>query len=261
MLGADVIGFNTPQFCNNFIDTISKNIESLIDFDKFSITRDGQVSYIRSFPISIAFTDTKKAGDSGELGKKILNRLKIKTKYFGLGVDRMDYAKGIPERFKGIEYFFETHPEFKEQFTFLQIAAPDRSEIKKYIEYKETVIHEAERINKKFGTNEWQPIVLETVQYNHPDIDSLYKLANICVVTSLHDSMNLVSKEYAAERSDELGVLILSQFTGDSHELKGALIINPYSTKEISDAVYKGLTMPPAEQNKRMKTMRNSIEL
>jgi trehalose 6-phosphate synthase len=159
-----------------------------------------------------------------------------------------------------LEYFLDAHPEYIGQFTFLQIAAPDRAEIKKYIEYKELVSREAERINKKFGTKEWKPIVLETVQYGHPEINSLYKLANICVVTSLHDSMNLVCKEYAAERTDELGVLILSQFTGAAHDLKGALIINPYSTKEIAEAIYKGITMSPLEQTRRMKTMRNSVK-
>jgi trehalose 6-phosphate synthase len=260
MLGADIIGFNTPQFCNNFIDTIGKNVESLIDFDKSSIARDDHTSYIRSLPISIAFTNKQESENSDMLGKKILNRLQIKTKYFGFGVDRLDYAKGIPERFKGIEYFLDTHPEYIGQFTFLQIAAPDRAEIKKYIEYKELVSREAERINKKFGTKEWKPIVLETAQYGHPEINSLYKLANICVVTSLHDSMNLVCKEYAAERNDELGVLILSQFTGAAHDLKGALIINPYSTKEIAEAIYKGITMSPLEQTRRMKTMRNSVK-
>ena len=177
-----------------------------------------------------------------------------------MGVDRLDYAKGIPERLKGIEYFLDTHPEYKEQFTFLQIASPCRSEIQKYLEYKEIVSKEAERINKKFGTKEWKPIVLEMIQYSHPDINSLYRLANICVITSLHDGMNLVSKEYVAERNDELGVLILSQFTGASHDLNGALIINPYSTKEIGDAIYKGINMLPMEQNKRMKTMRNSVK-
>ena len=260
MLGADVIGFHTQQFGNNFIDTIGKNVESLIDFDRFAITREEHTSYIRSFPVGVDFTNKQDSEDSVLLGEKILNNLKIKTKYFGLGVDRLDYAKGIPERFKGIELFLDNHPDYKEQFTFLQIASPCRSEIEKYLEYKDIVSREAERINKKFGTKEWQPIVLEMVQYNHPDINSLYKLANVCIVTSLHDGMNLVSKEYAAARNDELGVLILSQFTGASHDLKEALIINPYSTKEIADAIYKGIIMPSVEQNRRMKNMRNSIK-
>lgn len=260
MLSADVIGFHTQQFCNNFIDTVGKNVEALIDFDKFSITRNEHASYIRSFPIGVAFTDEKKSENSILLGKKILNRLKIKTKYLGLGIDRLDYVKGIPERFKGVEYFLDAHPEYCEHFTFFQIASPCRSGIKKYLEYKEIVAREAERINEKFGTKEWRPIVLEMVQYSHEDINSLYKLANICVVTSLHDGMNLVSKEYAAERNDELGVLILSQFTGAAYDLNGALIINPYSTKEIADAIYKGITMSPLEQKRRMKTMRETVK-
>ncbi len=260
MLGADVIGFHNQQFCNNFIDTIGKNVESLIDFDKFSITRDEHTSYIKSFPVGVVFTNDQESEDSSLLVRKILDRLKIKTKYLGLGVDRLDYVKGIPERFKGIEYFFDTHPDYREQLTFLQIASPCRSEIEKYLEYKGIVSREAERINKKFRTEEWQPIVLEMAQYSHEDLNLLYKFANVCVITSLNDGMNLVSKEYVAERNDELGVLILSQFTGASHELKGALVVNPYSTKEIADAIYKGITMSPLEQKRRMKTMRNSVK-
>ena len=260
MLGADVIGFNTPQFCNNFIDTVGKNIESRIDLEKFSITHDEHASYIRSFPVSIAFARGQERHDSGAQAKEILNRLKIKTKYLGLGVDRLDYAKGIPERFKGVEHFLDTHPEYREQFTFLQIAPPDRAEIKKYIEYKELVLEEAERINRKFKTKEWKPIVLEMLQYSRPDLTALYKKANVCVVTSLHDSMNLVCKEYAAERNDEQGVLILSQFAGAAHDLSGALIVNPYSTREIADAIYEGLVMSPAEQKRRMKAMRDTIK-
>ena len=260
MLSADIIGFNTPQFCNNFIDTIGKNIEALIDFDKSSITHNEHMAFVKTFPISIAFTNGQDSKKSVLSGKKILEHLKIKTKYLGLGVDRMDYAKGIPERLKGIEYFLDTHPEYQGQFTFLQIAPLDRSEIKKYIEYKELVLEETKRINQKFGTKEWQPIVLETSQYSHADLNSLYKLANVCVITSLHDSMNLVCKEYVAERNDELGVLILSQFAGAAHDMKGAIIINPYSTKEIADAIYRGITMSLADQNSRMKTMRSSVK-
>ena len=260
MLGADIIGFHTQQFCNNFIDTIGKNVEAIVDFDKFSITRDEHASYIRPFPIGVAFTEEKKSDDSGMLGRKILDRFKIKTKYLGLGVDRLDYVKGIPERFKGIEYFLDAHPEYRGQFTFFQIASPCRSSIEQYLQYKDIVSQEAERINEKFKTEDWQPIVLEMVQYSHQDINSLYKLANVCVVTSLHDGMNLVAKEYTAERDDELGALVLSQFTGAAYDLKGALIINPYSTKEIADAIYKGITMSPLEQTRRMKTMRNSVK-
>ena len=260
LLNADIIGFNTQQFCNNFIDTVSKNIEALINFDRFSIAHNQHVSYIKSFPVGVTFISDKTSGISDGAGKEILKRLKIKTKYIGLGVDRLDYVKGIPERFRALECFLTNHPEYREQFTFLQIASPCRSEIKEYLKYKDAVLEESKRVNEKFKTAKWQPIVLEIDQYSHEDVRSLYKSANICVVSSLQDGMNLVSKEYASERSDEQGALILSQFTGAAHELRGAITVNPYSTKELADAIYKGITMPALEQRKRMKTMRASVK-
>lgn len=260
MLGADVIGFNTQQFCNNFIDTVSKELESLVDLERFAITRDAHTSHIRSFPISIAFTDSRETGENAEGNRTVLRRLGIETPYLGLGVDRLDYTKGIPERFRGVEHFLEVHPEYRGQFTFLQIASPTRQEVKRYQEYRAAVIAEAERINKRFGTREWKPIVLEITQYSHQELEPLYKLANVCLVTSLHDSMNLVAKEYAAARSDERGVLILSQFAGASRDMKGALVINPYNTEEVGSAIHQALTMPHHEQRQRMKKMREAVK-
>lgn len=260
MLGADVIGFNTQQFCNNFIDTVGKEIESLIDFDKFSITKDEHDTYIRSFPISIAFTDNKSEIEEKKLDRDIIKKMGIKTKYFALGVDRLDYVKGIPERFKGIEYLLEKHSEYVGNFTFLQIAPQHRQEMKKYQEYKQIVVDEAERINKKFGTKDWQPIVLEIEQYGHEKINQFYKLADVCVITSLHDSMNLVAKEYVAARNDELGSLVLSQFAGASRDLKGAIIVNPHNVDEVGEAIHQALIMSPLEQTRRMKKMRDIIK-
>lgn len=260
ILNADVIGFHNQQFGNNFIDTVSKNVEAIVDFDKFTITKNEHTSYIKSFPVGVTFSADKDPQKSILLGKEILKKLQINAKYFGLGVDRLDYVKGIPERFKAIEYFLDNHPEYHKQFVFLQIASPCRTVIDKYLEYKDIVAKEAERINQKFASNGWKPIVLELKSYSREDVDALYKLANICLITSLQDGMNLVSKEYVAERADEQGVLILSQFAGASHELKGALMVNPHSTKDVAEAIYKGLTMPLLEQRKRMKTMRSSVK-
>ena len=260
MLGADVIGFNTQRFCNNFIDTVSVELESLVDWERFAITRDAHTSHIRSFPISIAFTDSPEADTTAPPKKTTLERLRITTQYFGLGVDRLDYTKGILERFRGIEFFLDTHPEYRGTFTFLQIASPTRQEVRKYQEYRELVLQEAERINKKLGTRDWKPIVLELLQYSHEELEPLYKLADVCLITSLHDSMNLVAKEYAAARMDELGVLVLSQFAGASRDMKEALIVNPYNTEEVADAIFKALTMPRTEQRRRMKKMREAVK-
>ena len=265
MLGADIVGFNTQQFCNNFIETIGKEVESLIDLETFSITREDHTTHIKSFPISISFSDSKETKieqtEANNLGLSIFKKIGIKTKYFGIGVDRLDYAKGIPERFSGIEHFFDTHPEYKGQLTFLQIASPHREHFKNVQEqYKNLITKEVDRINSRFATKEWKPIILETTQYSHPELSSLYKVANFCLITSLHDSMNLVAKEYVAARSDSLGVLILSRFAGASRTLKNALIVNPHNMEEIGAAIYTAITMLPSEQQRRMNTMRISIK-
>jgi len=265
MLGADIVGFNTQQFCNNFISTAGKEVESLTDLETFSITREDHTTHIRSFPISIAFSNGKETQaeqiEFNNLGQSILKKLGIQTKYLGIGVDRLDYAKGIPERFMGIEHFFNIHPEYKGQLTFLQIASPHREHFKEVQQqYQDLITKEAERVNQKFETKEWKPIVLETTQYGQRELLSLFKVANFCLITSLHDSMNLVAKEYVAGRNDSLGVLILSQFAGASRNLKEALIINPHNTEEIGTAVFTALTMPASEQYRRMNIMRTIIK-
>ena len=256
MLGADLVGFHTQQYCNNFMDTVASEIEARIDYERFAVTREGHVSFIKAFPISIAFT-----GQSGTTQRQTetLRTLGITTTFLGLGVDRLDYTKGILERFKGLEFFLRAHPEYKEKFTFLQIAAPSRESVPKYREYAAAVEAEAERVNTLFGTRTWKPIVLELKHYSHAQLQALYKLADVCLITSLHDGMNLVAKEYTAARDDEAGVLVLSQFTGASRSLKGALLINPYSAEETADAIFQALSMPKTEQHRRMKAMRASV--
>lgn len=258
MLGADVIGFHIQQYCNNFLETVSKEVESLTDFEKFAITHKGHTTFIKPFPISVDFS----AGGTNESEAKspLLENLGIKTKYLGVGVDRLDYTKGILERFKGVEFFFDMHPAYKKQFTFLQIAPPSRKEVEKYRQFNESVTIEAERINEKFRDADWRPIVLLKEHFTHEEIYPLYRSANFCLVTSLSDGMNLVAKEFVAARNDEAGVLILSQFTGAARDLRGAIPINPYNAEETADAIYKALTMSPAEQHRRMKKMRDSVK-
>lgn len=259
MLGADIIGFHTQQYCNNFIDTVGKEIESLIDLDQSSISKEGHISYIKPFPISIAFSNDEKQSDE-KPDRGTLNKLNIKTEFIGLGVDRLDYIKGILERFKGIETFLEKYPDYVKKFTFLQIAPLSREEAEKYKEYNELVTKEAERINTKFGVSDWKPIVLEKKFYNHKELDHLYKLANFCLVTSIHDGMNLVAKEFVASRNDEEGVLILSNFTGASRDLKKALMVNPYNSEQTAEAIKTALVMSLSEQHRRMKSMREAIK-
>lgn len=256
LLGADLIGFHTQQYCNDFLDTVGAEIEARIDYGQFSITRVDHTTFLKPFPISIAFSG---APPSPTDDTDPLRALGITAGYVGLGVDRLDYTKGIMERFKGIEFFLEAHPEFAGQFTFLQVASPTRTGIERYREYDADVTAEAVRINERFARGSWQPIVLEKRQYSHDELAQLYRVADLCLVTSLHDGMNLVAKEYAAAHDDEQGVLILSRFTGAAKDLKGALLVNPYSAEDTAELIYRALTMPPSEQRRRMKTMRESV--
>ena len=174
----------------------------------------------------------------------------------GVGVDRIDYTKGIPERFRGIEAFLENCPSYRRQFTFIQIASPSRTEIARYHDLIREVEGEAERINRRFQTSDWKPIVLLKRQHSHSEILPYYRTADFCMVTSLHDGMNLVAKEFVAAREDDHGVLILSRFTGACHELTDALIVNPYDTGELAESIRRALEMAPRECRERMRRMR-----
>ena len=262
MLGADVLGFHTQQYCNNFMETVSKYVESVVDLEQFSIMHEGHLTHIKPFPISIAFTNTenKEQDDREKIGKELLLKFGIKTKYVGLGVDRMDYTKGILERFRAIEIFFDRNPSYKKQLAFLQIASPSREGVERYREFSQEVTDEAERINAKLSASDWKPIVLVKEHLSHEEIFPLYRKTDFCLITPLHDGMNLVSKEFVAARNDESGVLILSQFAGASRDLKGAIIVNPYNAEETAQAISDALNMSATEKRRRMKKMREAVK-
>lgn len=262
LLGTDILGFHTQVHANNFINTVGRELEALIDLDQFTVTKNGHVTFVKPFPISIDFT--KNAPDliksQHEVGKKKLKELGIKSEYIGIGVDRLDYTKGILERLKAVELFLTKYPSYIEKFTFIQISAPSRSNIPHYMEFAAKVEDEVERINDKFKKNDWKPIVFLEKHHSHDDIYPLFRMANLCLVTSLHDGMNLVAKEFVASRNDEKGVLILSQFTGASRELHDALIVNPYNGEQTADAIHEALTMKKTDQIRRMRRMRGIIK-
>src|SRR3989344_7565916 len=220
MLGADLIGFHTQLHCNNFIETVGRDLESLIDYEHFTITRNEHTSLLKPFPASIAFSDGLQSQISSDeekdSAKKLLKKLGINSNHIGVGVDRMDYTKGILERIKAIELFLTKYPLYREKFTFIQISPPSKSKIKKYQEFSSQVEKEITRVNSLFKTKNWKPILIINRHHSHEELNRYYKLANFCMVTSLHDGMNLVAKEFIAARNDEKGVLILSQFTGAS---------------------------------------------
>lgn len=265
MLGADIIGFHIQYHCNNFLDTVDRFLESKINWEQFSVERGGSTTLIKPFPISVDFGNLvldKVAAISEKelLRENLLKEIDLRVEYLGVGVDRLDYTKGIPERFRAIERFLEKYPEFIGKFTFVELGAPSRTHIKRYHDLIAEVEEIAEKINWRFQTKEWKPIVFLKAHHSHETIYRYYKASDICMVTSLHDGMNLVAKEFVASREDEDGVLILSRFTGASRELSDAVIVNPYDIEGMADAVYSALNMETTERSERMKRMRALIK-
>ncbi len=262
LLGADLIGFQVQAHCNNFLDSVDRFLEARVDREHFSVSRNTHVSRVHPFPISVEFPEFDAAPERpiAEERSLLLAELGIEATYIGIGVDRVDYTKGIIERFQAVETFLETHPRYQEKFTFIQIGAPTRSRIKRYSDFQNEVAAEAERINSRFSRGKWKPIVFRNRQHSHEEVQRFYRVAHLCMVTSLHDGMNLVAKEFVAARSDERGVLVLSQFTGAARELHDAILVNPYDVKATSEAIAQALEMGVEDMVDRMRHMRRNVK-
>src|SRR6202050_2434614 len=264
LLGADLVGFHIQAHCTNFLQTVDRVVESRVDWEYFSVLRQSHRTMVRPFPISVDLTDDESV-ESDRHGVNYLERstlmhnLGVEAEFMGVGVDRVDYTKGIPERFCAIERFLEKYPKYQGKFTFVQIGAPSRTHIKRYHDLLAEVEAESERINWRFQTGKWKPIIFLKRQHNHQEIERYYSAADLCLVTSLHDGMNLVAKEFIAARRDERGVLILSQFTGAARELRDALLVNPYDIDQTAEAIRVALEMEPEEKQMRVHRMRRII--
>ncbi len=261
MLGSSILGFHTQFHCHNFVDTVDSCIEARVDREALTVSYGGKLTTVRRYPISIGWPPGEdlmdKPVDQCRIDVRQENALPPDHK-IGIGVDRLDYTKGIMERFSAIEQFLELNPEWRGRFTFIQIAAPTRSGIEEYKAHEVRVRECAARINEGFG--EGPPAILLKVEHHEPkSVYEYYRAADLCFVSSLHDGMNLVAKEFVAARDDERGVLILSQFTGAARELPEALIVNPYDSHECAGALLIALTMPLAEQRDRMLLMRGLV--
>ena len=263
LLGADLVSFQTQSHCNNFLESVDRGLESQIDWERFAVNRHGHFTAVRPNPISVAFPDTRinplREDNTVPDKNALLKSLGVHAAFLGVGVDRVDYTKGIIERFRGVEYFLEENKLYREKFTFVQIGAPSRSSIARYRDLLNEVDSEANRINRRFETKTWKPILLFRKHHSQEEIAPLYKAADLCLVTSLHDGMNLVAKEFVAARDDEDGVLILSRFTGACHELRDALIVNPYDIEQMAEAIRFALEMTPEERRARMMRMRRIV--
>jgi len=264
LLGADLVGFHIQQHCNNFLESVDRTLESRVDWDRFVVTREEHRTVVKPFPISVPWgepsADDVSANSAYDDRSALLHELGVNASLLGVGVDRVDYTKGILERFLAVERLLERYPAYRGKFAFIQIGAPSRTHIKRYHDLLGEVEVEADRINWRFQEGSWKPIILLKWQHSHREIQRYYRVADICLVTSLHDGMNLVAKEFLAARSDEQGVLILSQFTGAARELRDALIVNPYDTDQVAESLRFALEMPAEERQARMQRMRKNIK-
>lgn len=259
LLGSTILGFHTPFHRKNFIDTVDRYLETRIETEASMISYGGELTQVEHYPISIAWPETEQMPRQSveQCRSDIRAALGLPPQHLlGIGVDRLDYTKGIIERLQAVERMLELTPHMVGRFTFVQIAAPSRSSLDEYQNFEARVRSLAARINQRFGRDGCQPILLKIEHHEQEQLQLYYRAADVCMVTSLHDGMNLVAKEFIAMRDDEQGVLILSQFTGAARELHEALIINPYHIEQGAEALYRALTMPAVEQRERMRSMR-----
>jgi trehalose 6-phosphate synthase len=262
MLGNDLLGFHLSYHCQNFLDTVDRSIEAKVDQEKAEITRGGRTTLVRSFPIGIDFERQTELAASEAVDGEVerwRQRLGLGGRIVGVGIDRMDYTKGIPERLRALDRFLELNPSYCGRVVFVQVGVPSREKIPRYQELSGEISALAEEINWRWGTGSWQPVMLIREHLGPLALAALYRLAHFCFVSSLHDGMNLVAKEFVASRWDEQGVLILSRFTGASRQLSDALLVNPFSPEETADAIQKAVEMAPEEQRWRMQRMRDAV--
>jgi trehalose 6-phosphate synthase len=262
LLGNDLLGFHLRYHCQNFIDTVDRMMEAKIDRERFEITRGGKSTAVRAFPISIDFeahSRTAKSPATEQHMQYWRRTLGLGDELVGVGIDRIDYTKGICERLRALDRFLTMHTEYQGRLVFVQVAVPSRSEIPEYKKLEEDLEGLVKEINHKYRrwpTRSWRPILFLRQHYPQDRLTALHRLAHFCMVSSLHDGMNLVAKEYVASRFDEDGVLILSDFAGASRELTDAIVVNPFSEEESVEAIRQALEMPEEERRKRMRKMR-----
>jgi trehalose 6-phosphate synthase len=263
MLGAELVGFHLPQYCNNFLNTVDRMLEARLDRDHLSVELKGRESLIRPFPISVQNWSERGVPSGEELSRQIAHlkqQHNVAAVQIAVGVDRIDFTKGLSERFRAVAHFLEKYPQHRGRFTLVQLASPSRTHIPRCRDHIEELKAFAEKINRQFQTGSWKPILLLIDQHDASNVHAWLSMASVAIVSSLHDGMNLVAKEFVAAQESCEGVLILSEFAGAARELPEALIINPYDTEQFADAIRYAVEMPRDERQTRMERMRRKVE-
>jgi len=262
LLGNNILGFHIAYHRNNFLETVDRVLESKIDYERHTVVRGGKKTLVHPFPISVDFDRISRDASNQEVVQEI-ERLRqiwgLNDKFVGIGIDRIDYTKGIPERFKALDKFLSKYPEYQKKIVFFQLGEPSRIHIKKYKELNAEIDDLIEEINWKYQSVDWKPIIYIREHLSPVTLLAYNRLANFCIVSSLHDGMNLVAKEFVSSKIDEDGVLILSRFTGASRELDEALLINPYAIDDFAETIRTAIEMPKDVRQNNMAKLRSIV--
>ncbi len=257
ILGADLVGFHTRQYCLNFLETVQRYLECRVDLESMSVSYGGHCTLVRPYPISVEWPYPAATRGDGAALRRSLGI--ASDAHVSVGVDRADYTKGLVERVAAVELLLEENPSLVGKYVFVQLASPTRTRIRKYQRLAEELQEAVDHVNARFATETWQPIVLQMRTFAPDEVRQYYAMADSALVTPLHDGMNLVAKEYAAACHDGDGALVLSVFAGAAKELDGALLVNPYDTQQVAATILRAIRMPLAERRARMEAMREHI--
>jgi len=263
MLGADLVGFHLQQYCNNFLDTVDRVLESRLDWDHFAVELRGSRSLVRPFPISVQPWAERHVPGGDDLARQIAGlreQHQLGDAFVAVGVDRVDYTKGLPERFRAVDRLLEKYPQYRGRFTHVALGAPSRTHIPRYREHLDRLEALADEINWKYQTDSWKPIHFLIAHHDAKTVHAFLRMARMGIVSSLHDGMNLVAKEYVAAQTGGDGVLVLSEFAGAARELADALIVNPYDIEQFAEALRAGIEMDEAERKARMQRLSRQVE-
>ncbi|MDQ3604669.1 MAG: trehalose-6-phosphate synthase, partial [Gemmatimonadota bacterium] len=263
LLANDLMGLHLPSYVENFLRCAERLAGAEVDYDRCTATVDGHSCHVGAFPISIdieAFRSAASAPGAEEQMERLRKRYAADGEKIGIGVDRLDYSKGLPEKFKALEFLWERYSELRERFTFIQVAVPSRTDIQAYDTLTQKVDRQVAAINERFGTGRWKPIHLVKQSLPPERLAVLYRIADLCIVSSLQDGMNLVAKEFVASQVDERGVLLLSAFTGAAEEIENALLINPYDPEDFALRIRNALMLPAEERQRIMREQRASLQ-
>jgi len=260
LLGNDLLSFHIQYHCNNFLETVERMLEARVDYERFAVVRGGHSTMVQPFPISIDpdLWSTPPADRQAE-ARAVRKSLGLGDERIIFGIDRLDYTKGIPDRLRAFERMLNRHPEWRERVVFVQVGAPSRDQLSQYKALGREVNETVASVNAHFGTDGWKPVIYVREHRGPADVAAFYRTADVCVVSSLHDGMNLVAKEFIAARTDNRGVLVLSSFTGAARELQEAVLVNPFSVDEFADALHVSLMMPEDQQERRMRSLNARI--